>query len=86
MESAALTRAQEHVRNASAATYAGDLARAGQEHELAAAAFHEGLTSTRNKEVRTRLLLTTQPAFSPVDSLSASSLFSRTTTAPTPAA
>ncbi|KAF2448673.1 hypothetical protein P171DRAFT_406793 [Karstenula rhodostoma CBS 690.94] len=50
MESAPLIRAQEHVRNASAATYAGHLARAGQEHELAAAAFHEGLSSTSNPE------------------------------------
>ncbi|KAL1606563.1 hypothetical protein SLS60_003968 [Paraconiothyrium brasiliense] len=50
MESAPLIRAQEHVRNASAATYAGDLARAGQEHELAAAAFHESLSCTTNAE------------------------------------
>ncbi|KAL5383966.1 hypothetical protein PMIN03_007718 [Paraphaeosphaeria minitans] len=50
MESAPLVRAQEHVRNASAATHAGHLARAGQEHELAAAAFHQALSSTSNAE------------------------------------
>lgn len=52
MESAPLIRAQEHVRNASAATYAGHLARAGQEHELAAAAFHDAFAATTNQEVR----------------------------------
>ena len=52
MDSAPLTRAQEHVRNASTATYAGHLQRAGHEHELAAAAFHDALNGTDNAEVR----------------------------------
>lgn len=50
MDSAPLTRAQEHVRNASTATYAGHLQRAGHEHELAAAAFHDALSGTDNAE------------------------------------
>ena len=53
MENSALMRAHEHVRNASNATQCGDLLRAGEQHELAAAAFHEALGSTTNAEVCT---------------------------------
>ena len=43
MECAPIVRAHQHVRNAAAATAAGDLARAGQEHELAADAFYDAI-------------------------------------------
>ncbi|KAF2678119.1 hypothetical protein K458DRAFT_436036 [Lentithecium fluviatile CBS 122367] len=50
MESAHLTKAHEHVRNAATATYGNSIATAGQEHELAASAFHEAAQDTHNNE------------------------------------
>ncbi|KAJ4294010.1 hypothetical protein N0V90_007699 [Kalmusia sp. IMI 367209] len=50
MESASLTKAHEHVRNAATATYGNSVATAGHEHELAASAFHEAAQDTHNAE------------------------------------
>ncbi|CBX97426.1 hypothetical protein LEMA_P105570.1 [Plenodomus lingam JN3] len=50
MESAHLTRAHEHVRTAATATYEKSVATAGQEHHLAAAAFHDATQDTHNAE------------------------------------
>ena len=51
MESAHLTKAHEHVRNAATATYGNSIATAGAEHELAASAFREAAQDTHNDEV-----------------------------------
>lgn len=51
MESAALTKAHEHVRSAATATFDSRVAVAGQEHDLAAAAFHDAEQDTTNAEV-----------------------------------
>jgi hypothetical protein len=51
METANLTKAHEHVRNAATATYDKSIATAGAEHELAASAFHEAAKDTHNDEV-----------------------------------
>ena len=51
MESAHLTKAHEHVRNAATATYGNSIATAGQEHELAATSFHDAAHDTHNSEV-----------------------------------
>jgi hypothetical protein len=51
MESAALTKAHEHVRTAATATFDNRVATAGQEHDLAATAFHEAVQDTHNSEV-----------------------------------
>ncbi|KAH7065760.1 hypothetical protein BKA63DRAFT_164371 [Paraphoma chrysanthemicola] len=50
MESAALTKAHEHVRTAATATYDNRVATAGQEHDYAASAFHEAVNDTHNAE------------------------------------
>ncbi|KAF1995494.1 hypothetical protein P154DRAFT_623949 [Amniculicola lignicola CBS 123094] len=50
MESANLTKAQEHVRNAANATCGNSVATAGAEHELAASAFHHATQDTHNDE------------------------------------
>jgi hypothetical protein len=50
MESASLTKAHEHVRTAATATYDNRVATAGQEHDLAATAFHEAVQDTHNAE------------------------------------
>ncbi|KAF1961610.1 hypothetical protein CC80DRAFT_589144 [Byssothecium circinans] len=50
MESAHLTKAHEHVRNAVTATYGKSIATAGEEHESAASAFHEATQDTSNSE------------------------------------
>ncbi|PSN73950.1 hypothetical protein BS50DRAFT_614947 [Corynespora cassiicola Philippines] len=50
MESAKLTEAHEHVRNAANATYGHSIATAGHEHELAAQAFHDAAHETTNSE------------------------------------
>ncbi|KAI8942177.1 hypothetical protein NX059_000264 [Plenodomus lindquistii] len=50
MESAHLTRAHEHVRTAATATYDKSVATAGQEHHLAAVAFHQAARDTHNDE------------------------------------
>ncbi|ORY15139.1 hypothetical protein BCR34DRAFT_585267 [Clohesyomyces aquaticus] len=50
MESAYLTKAHEHVRNAATATYGSNLATAGVEHEQAASAFHDATQDTNNAE------------------------------------
>jgi hypothetical protein len=52
MESAALTKAHEHVRTAATATFDNRVATAGQEHDHAATAFHEAVQDTHNAEVR----------------------------------
>jgi hypothetical protein len=51
MESANLTKAHEHVRNAATATYGNSIATAGHEHELAASSFHQAAQDTHNTEV-----------------------------------
>jgi hypothetical protein len=53
MESSALTKAHEHVRTAATATFDSRVAIAGQEHDLAAGAFHEAVQDTHNAEVGT---------------------------------
>jgi len=53
MESAHLTKAHEHVRNAATATYGNSIATAGHEHELAASSFHDAAHDTHNTEVAT---------------------------------
>jgi hypothetical protein len=50
MESAALTKAHEHVRTAATATYDNRVATAGQEHDFAATAFREAVQDTHNAE------------------------------------
>ncbi|KAF1917392.1 hypothetical protein BDU57DRAFT_493299 [Ampelomyces quisqualis] len=50
MESAALTRAHEHVRIAATATLDNRVATAGQQHDFAAAAFHEAVQDAHNAE------------------------------------
>jgi hypothetical protein len=50
MESAALTKAHEHVRTAATATFDNRVATAGQEHDFAATAFHEAVQDTHNAE------------------------------------
>ncbi|KAF2875342.1 hypothetical protein BDV95DRAFT_486990 [Massariosphaeria phaeospora] len=50
MESAHLTKAHEHVRNAATATFGNSIATAGTEHELAASAFHDAAEDTHNAE------------------------------------
>lgn len=51
MESAHLTKAHEHARNAATATYGNSVATAGKEHELASLSFHEAAQDTHNAEV-----------------------------------
>jgi hypothetical protein len=53
MESAALTKAHDHVRTAATATYDKRVATAGQEHDFAATAFQEAVHDTHNAEVGT---------------------------------
>lgn len=80
MESAHLTSAHEHVRTAATATLDKSVATAGQEHDLAAAAFHEAAQDTRNAEVR--VMSTSGWARSDrIHRRCASSACSRTTTA-----
>ncbi|KAH7374387.1 hypothetical protein BKA66DRAFT_551214 [Pyrenochaeta sp. MPI-SDFR-AT-0127] len=50
MESAHLTQAHEHVRTAATATFDKSIATAGQQHDLAAAAFHDAAQDTHNAE------------------------------------
>ncbi|EUC36364.1 hypothetical protein COCCADRAFT_88239 [Bipolaris zeicola 26-R-13] len=50
MESAHLTHAHDHARAAAAATRNNSVATAGQEHDLAAAAFHNATNDTHNAE------------------------------------
>jgi hypothetical protein len=83
MESAALTKAHEHVRTAATATFDNRVATAGQEHDLAAAAFHEAVQDTHNAEVRTQPPCDAGPA--DTSRLCASSVSSKTTTASSPA-
>ena len=51
MESAHLTKAHEHVRNAQTATLSSSIATAGDEHDHAAAFFHDAAQDTHNEEV-----------------------------------
>lgn len=51
MESAALTKAHDHVRTAATATFDNRVATAGQAHDSAAAEFHEAVKDTHNAEV-----------------------------------
>lgn len=53
MESAHLTKAHEHVRNAQTATLSSSIATAGDEHDHAAALFHDAAQDTHNDEVST---------------------------------
>ncbi|CAI6336950.1 unnamed protein product [Periconia digitata] len=50
MESANLTKAHEHARNAATATYGNSIATAGHEHDSAASAFNEATQDTANSE------------------------------------
>ncbi|KAJ4983235.1 hypothetical protein SVAN01_11292 [Stagonosporopsis vannaccii] len=50
MESAPLTNAHAHVRNAQTATLGGSIATAGDEHDHAAALFHDAAHDTHNAE------------------------------------
>ncbi|PVI06311.1 hypothetical protein DM02DRAFT_609878 [Periconia macrospinosa] len=50
MESAHLTKAHEHARNAATATYGNSIATAGHEHDSAASAFHQATHDTANSE------------------------------------
>ncbi|KZM23887.1 hypothetical protein ST47_g4985 [Ascochyta rabiei] len=50
MESAHLTRAHEHVRNAQTATLSSSIATAGDEHHHAATLFHDASQDTHNAE------------------------------------
>jgi hypothetical protein len=52
MESAYLTQAHDHARNAATATAGTSVATAGQEHHLAATAFRDATQDTANVEVR----------------------------------
>jgi hypothetical protein len=83
MESAALTKAHEHVRTAATATFDNRVATAGQEHDLAATAFHEAVQDTHNREVR----IYYRYCFKRADTgrRCASSASSKTTTASSPA-
>jgi hypothetical protein len=51
MESAHLTQAHDHARNAATATAGTSVATAGQEHDLAATAFRDATQDTTNVEV-----------------------------------
>jgi hypothetical protein len=51
MESAYLTKAHEHVRNAQTATLSSSIATAGDEHDHAATLFHDAAQDTHNAEV-----------------------------------
>ena len=51
MESAHLTKAHDHVRNAQTATLSGSIATAGDEHDHAATLFHDALQDTHDTEV-----------------------------------
>ena len=51
MESANLSRAHEHIRNAVTATQGNSIVTAGVEHELAAASFHHAVDDTNDAEV-----------------------------------
>ncbi len=63
MESAHLTKAHEHVRAAQTATLGSSIATAGDEHDHAAALFHDAAQDTHNAEVRTPIgPLWTSPA------------------------
>ena len=52
MESAHLTKAHEHVRNAQTATLSSSIATAGDEHDHAAIFFHDASQDTHNAEAR----------------------------------
>ena len=51
MESAYLTKAHEHVRNAQTATLSSSIATAGDEHDHAATLFHDAAQDTHHAEV-----------------------------------
>ncbi|KAF2015469.1 hypothetical protein BU24DRAFT_491709 [Aaosphaeria arxii CBS 175.79] len=50
METAHLTKAHEHARNAATATYSNSIVTAGAEHELAASAFRDAAQDAHNDE------------------------------------
>jgi hypothetical protein len=51
MESAHLIQAHDHARTAATATSTNSVATAGQEHDLAATAFHNAQQDTHDAEV-----------------------------------
>lgn len=85
MESAHLTHAHDHARAAAAATRNNSVATAGQEHDLAAAAFHSATNDTHNAEVFTLAAPSPVPLADCCPRPCASSPCSRCTTASSPA-